>query len=166
MFPDFLLTAALAQLAATKEARDAPLSRPQLFVATALQLCEYFLANPRLDSFQFTTLMKVSEFVDGVDRTIAQVQHLKVVDQWVSAPANQPELLDTEAKTRFFYEAMPFWLMGTGTFTLSRSNERLQALMAAEPGSDDKRVKAYALALELDGAFQTVSRDCYLGEVQ
>lgn len=165
MFQDFLLTAALAQLAATKEARDAPVSRPHLFVATALQLCEYFVSNPKLDKFKFTTLLKVDDLHSGSERTIAQVHHIKVVAQWVSAPG-QPELLDTDAKTRFFYEAMPFWLMGTGTFDLSRSNELLQALMNAEVGSDDKRVKAYALALELDNAFQRVSRDCYLGEVQ
>jgi hypothetical protein len=166
MFPDFLLTNALAQLAATKEARDAPLSRANLFIATALQLCEFFLANPKLDAFKFTTLLKVDDLHSGSERTISQVHHIKVVAQWVSAPPGQPELLDADGKTRFFYEAMPFWLMGTGTFNLSRADPLLQDLMAAETGSDDKRVKAYALALELDSAFQTVSRECYIGEIQ
>lgn len=166
MFQDFLLTAALAQLAATKEARDAPVSRTNLFIATALQLCEYFLANPKLDAFQFTTLLKVDDLHSGSERTISQVHHIKVVDRWVSAPPGHPPLLDADAKTRFFYEAMPFWLMGTGTFNLSRSDPLLQDLLRAETGTDDKRVKAYALALEIDNAFQRVGRECYIGEVQ
>jgi hypothetical protein len=164
MFPDFLLTAALTQLAATKEARDAPVSRAQLFVATALQLSEFFIANDQLDAFRFTTVLKVDDRLSGSDRTIAQVHHIKVVAQFASP--GQPELLDADAKTRFFYEAMPFWLMGTGTFLMSRANPLLQNLLSAETGSDDKRVKAYALALELDNAFERVGRECYLGEVQ
>lgn len=166
MFQDFLLTAAKAQLAVTKEARDAPVSRAHLFITTALQLCEFFLNNPTLDAFKFTTVLRVDDLHSGSERTIAQVHHIKVVDSWVSAPPGHPELLDADAKTQFFYEAMPFWLMGTGTFDLSRSDPLLQDLLRAETGTDDKRVKAYALALELDNAFQRVSRECYIGEIQ
>lgn len=159
MFSDLLLTQAQAQLAATREARDAPVSRASLFIATALQLCEYFSANATLDAFQFTTLLKVDDLHSGSERTIAQRHHVKVVTPGC------PALLDAEGKTRFFYEAMPFWLMGDGTFNLSRANPLVQDLLAAETGSDDKRVKAYALALELDNAFQRISTECYLGEV-
>jgi len=159
MFPDFLLTQAQAQLAATKDARDAPVSRSHLFSAAALQLCEYFGNHPTLESFQFTTVLQLEDVTDGLDRTFKQRHHVKVVT------AGQSSLLDADAKTRFFYEATPFWLMGNGSFTVQRSSPVLQDLLAAEPGSDDKRVKAYALALELDASFQRVSHECYLGEV-
>jgi hypothetical protein len=159
MFPDMLLTQAQAQLAVTKEAAGASPNRAMLFVATALQLCEWFANHPNLQSFQFTTLLALEDVVEGTDRVLKQRQHIKVIAPGCS------ELQDADSKSKFFYTSTPFWMLGNGSFTVTRNSASLQALLAAEAGSDDKRVKAYALALELDQAFQRVSQDCYLGEV-
>jgi hypothetical protein len=150
MFSDFLLMAAKAELTVAKEAAAYQANRAHFFIATALQLCEYFSTYERMASFQMTTLLKVEDGLEGGVRAVRQLQHLKIV-----APGC-PELQSQEDKSQFFFTCIPFWMLGDGSYTVRRDDLKLQRLLNAEQGSDDKRVQAYAMALDMDDAFQRV----------
>jgi hypothetical protein len=127
-------------------------------LAAALQLRVYFEHFPRMLSFQMTTLLKLEDTKEGEERVVKYRQHLKIVAPGCDA------LNDSDKKADFFFTNVPFWLIGDGSFSVDRDDAVVQTLLATPPDSDAERVAAYALALQMDHAFQRVRTDCYLGE--
>jgi hypothetical protein len=158
-FSFMLLAAAQSELASAKDASAASANRSHLFVTTALHLGQLFAANPEMADFQMTCVLRVEDTLEGPERVVKLRRHLKAV-----APGCL-ELQTKDGKAEFFHASTPFWLMGDGTFSMSRAHPRLQALLSAEADSAAMRAQAFALALEIDVAFQPIRLDHYLGAV-
>lgn len=161
-FPSFnlLLVEAKTDLLLAKEAFDAPgSSRAMLCTAAALQLSELFRSHEQMESFRLTLLVSSEESLEGSDRVFKRRQHLKITAPGCLA------LQTSDEKASFFLTCLPTWLLGDGSFDITRRHPKLQSLMTADRGSDDERVRAYDLALDIDRCFQLVRQGCYLGEI-
>lgn len=156
------LTKARNDLALAREVHESKgtdRSRAFLLTAIALRLKELFTANTDMSFFQLTLVFKVEDEKEGPDRCVRVRQHLKIV-----AP-QCPQLQDKDAKVSLWTQDVPYWAMGAGSWTVQRSDPKLQALLQTEANSQDEQVAAFALALDMNDAFEAVRMDHYLGEV-
>ena len=159
---NFNLLKARAHLAVANDdrhSRESTHGRAFLLTAATLRLKELFTANAGMELFQITLIFQVEDTKEGDDRCVRIRQHLKIM-----AP-NCPELSEKDGKIKFWTQDMPFWAMGAGSWTIARSHPLLQDLLQTPINCSKEQVCAYALALDLNEAFQAIRVDHFLGEI-